>query len=79
MRSVRLLGVTAAMQLMLTGRPVRADRAKKIGLVDRLVANLHHPRLDALGIAVTMSAPGFRAEPQHGQNLQPWAFVAACP
>jgi 3-hydroxyacyl-CoA dehydrogenase/enoyl-CoA hydratase/3-hydroxybutyryl-CoA epimerase len=38
-RSVRLLGVTAAMQLMLTGRPVRADRALKIGLVDRLVAN----------------------------------------
>lgn len=36
-RSVRLLGVRAAMSLMLTGRSVRADRARKIGLVDRLV------------------------------------------
>jgi 3-hydroxyacyl-CoA dehydrogenase/enoyl-CoA hydratase/3-hydroxybutyryl-CoA epimerase len=36
-RSVRLLGVRTAMSLMLTGRSVRADRALKIGLVDRLV------------------------------------------
>ena len=36
-RSVRLLGVRAAMSLMLTGRSVRADRARKIGLVDGLV------------------------------------------
>ncbi|MGH8260177.1 MAG: enoyl-CoA hydratase-related protein, partial [Steroidobacteraceae bacterium] len=36
-RSVRLLGVRPAMQLMLTGRPVRAARARSIGLVDRLV------------------------------------------
>jgi len=37
-RSVQLLGVRPAMQLMLTGRPVRADKALSIGLVDRLVA-----------------------------------------
>ncbi len=37
-RSVQLLGVTAAMQLMLTGRPVRSDRALKVGLLDRAVA-----------------------------------------
>jgi len=37
-RAVRLLGVRPAMQLMLTGRPVRADKAARIGLVDRLVA-----------------------------------------
>lgn len=36
-RSVRLLGVRPAMQIMLTGRPVRADRALAIGLVERLV------------------------------------------
>lgn len=37
-RSVRLLGVRAAMNLMLTGRSVRADRVRHIGLVDRLVS-----------------------------------------
>jgi 3-hydroxyacyl-CoA dehydrogenase/enoyl-CoA hydratase/3-hydroxybutyryl-CoA epimerase len=36
-RAVRLLGVRAAMDLMLNGRPVRADKAQRIGLVDRLV------------------------------------------
>ena len=36
-RSVRLLGVRAAMDLMLTGRSVRAQKALRIGLVDRLV------------------------------------------
>jgi 3-hydroxyacyl-CoA dehydrogenase/enoyl-CoA hydratase/3-hydroxybutyryl-CoA epimerase len=38
-RAVRLLGVRPAMQIMLTGRPVRADKARRIGLVDRLVAS----------------------------------------
>ena len=36
-RSVRLLGVRPAMDLMLTGRSVRAQRALRSGLVDRLV------------------------------------------
>ncbi|MFT3905121.1 MAG: 3-hydroxyacyl-CoA dehydrogenase NAD-binding domain-containing protein [Steroidobacteraceae bacterium] len=36
-RSVRVLGVRAAMELMLTGKPVRAAKARAIGLVDRLV------------------------------------------
>ncbi len=36
-RSVRLVGVRAAMDLMLTGKTLRADRAAKIGLIDRLV------------------------------------------
>jgi 3-hydroxyacyl-CoA dehydrogenase/enoyl-CoA hydratase/3-hydroxybutyryl-CoA epimerase len=36
-RSVRLIGVRPAMELMLTGKPVRADKALRIGLVDRLV------------------------------------------
>ena len=37
-RSVQLLGVRAAMRLMLTGKPVRAEQALRLGLVDRLVA-----------------------------------------
>ena len=36
-RSVRIVGVFAAMDMMLTGRSVRADRALGIGLVDKLV------------------------------------------
>src|SRR6202011_938392 len=37
-RSVRLVGVRPAMQMMLTGKPVRADKALRIGLVDKLVS-----------------------------------------
>jgi 3-hydroxyacyl-CoA dehydrogenase/enoyl-CoA hydratase/3-hydroxybutyryl-CoA epimerase len=36
-RSVRLLGVRPAMDMMLTGKSVRADKARRIGLVDVLV------------------------------------------
>ena len=36
-RSVRLLGVRAAMDMMLTGKTIRADKARRIGLVDALV------------------------------------------
>ncbi|MGP8034503.1 MAG: 3-hydroxyacyl-CoA dehydrogenase NAD-binding domain-containing protein [Steroidobacteraceae bacterium] len=36
-RSVQLIGVRPAMELMLTGRPVRADKALRLGLVDALV------------------------------------------
>jgi 3-hydroxyacyl-CoA dehydrogenase/enoyl-CoA hydratase/3-hydroxybutyryl-CoA epimerase len=36
-RTVRLIGVRPAMSLMLTGRPLRAEQALKLGLVDRLV------------------------------------------
>jgi 3-hydroxyacyl-CoA dehydrogenase / enoyl-CoA hydratase / 3-hydroxybutyryl-CoA epimerase len=36
-RSVRLVGVRPAMEMMLTGKSVRADKALRLGLVDRLV------------------------------------------
>jgi 3-hydroxyacyl-CoA dehydrogenase / enoyl-CoA hydratase / 3-hydroxybutyryl-CoA epimerase len=37
-RSVRLIGVRPAMEMMLTGKSVRADKALRLGLVDKLVA-----------------------------------------
>ncbi|HEV2230185.1 MAG TPA: 3-hydroxyacyl-CoA dehydrogenase NAD-binding domain-containing protein [Steroidobacteraceae bacterium] len=37
-RSVQVAGVRAAMELMLTGRPVRADKALRLGLVDALTS-----------------------------------------
>jgi 3-hydroxyacyl-CoA dehydrogenase / enoyl-CoA hydratase / 3-hydroxybutyryl-CoA epimerase len=37
-RSVRLIGVRPAMEMMLTGKSVRAEKALRLGLVDRLVA-----------------------------------------
>ncbi len=37
-RAVRLVGVRPAMELMLTGKPLRAPRAAQIGLIDRLVS-----------------------------------------
>src|SRR5579862_3561621 len=36
-RSVRLVGVRPAMEMMLTGKPVRGEKALRIGLVDKLV------------------------------------------
>lgn len=35
-RSVRLIGVRAAMQLMLTGKPVTVSKGLRLGLIDRL-------------------------------------------
>ncbi len=49
-RSVRLVGVTAAMDMMLTGRNVRPDKALKLGLVDRLV-----PAADLRSAAASMA------------------------
>jgi 3-hydroxyacyl-CoA dehydrogenase/enoyl-CoA hydratase/3-hydroxybutyryl-CoA epimerase len=54
-RSVRLLGVRPAMNLMLTGRNVRADQALKLGLVDRLVAGTGE--LDAAARQIIQAAP----------------------
>ncbi len=36
-RAVRVAGVRAAMEMMLTGKPLRADKARSTGLIDRLV------------------------------------------
>jgi 3-hydroxyacyl-CoA dehydrogenase/enoyl-CoA hydratase/3-hydroxybutyryl-CoA epimerase len=57
-RSVRLLGVRAAMKLMLTGRSVRSDQALRLGLVDRLVAA--RGELDAAACQIIRDAPAPR-------------------
>jgi 3-hydroxyacyl-CoA dehydrogenase / enoyl-CoA hydratase / 3-hydroxybutyryl-CoA epimerase len=37
-RSVQICGVRPAMQLMLTGNPITADKGRRIGLIDRIVS-----------------------------------------
>ncbi|MFM2287842.1 MAG: hypothetical protein RL684_985, partial [Pseudomonadota bacterium] len=59
-RSVRVLGVRAAMQLMLTGKPVRGAPALAMGLLDRLVPAAD---LDAAARALLRSPPPRRHAP----------------
>jgi 3-hydroxyacyl-CoA dehydrogenase/enoyl-CoA hydratase/3-hydroxybutyryl-CoA epimerase len=60
-RSVRLIGARAAMDLMLTGRNLRADKALSLGLVDRLVAS--RDELRPAAVAIIKSAPAPRRPP----------------
>ncbi|MEN9705857.1 MAG: hypothetical protein RLZZ393_1736 [Pseudomonadota bacterium] len=60
-RAVRLLGVRPAMDLMLTGRSLRASRARAIGLVDRLVATV--AEAESACEAILRSAPAVRRPP----------------
>ncbi len=59
-RLVRLLGARPAMQMMLTGRSVHADRAARIGLVDRLVAPAD---LESAARACVLAPPARRSPP----------------
>jgi len=53
-RAVRLIGAKAALELMLTGKPVRGDKALRLGLVDRLVPRAE---LDAAARALALHPP----------------------
>jgi 3-hydroxyacyl-CoA dehydrogenase/enoyl-CoA hydratase/3-hydroxybutyryl-CoA epimerase len=56
-RLIRIVGVRQAMEMMLTGRPVKADKALRIGLVDRLAAPAELVKeAKALGIAAPSPA-----------------------
>jgi len=55
-RAVKLLGPVAAMDLILTGKTIRADKARQIGLVDQL-APMAELRNAAKQLAVTAPAP----------------------
>jgi 3-hydroxyacyl-CoA dehydrogenase / enoyl-CoA hydratase / 3-hydroxybutyryl-CoA epimerase len=70
-RSVRLLGVQPAMELMLTGKPVRAERALAIGLVDKLVAA---SELEGAAREILKRAPA-RHRPGLGARALSWAPI----
>lgn len=55
-RAVRVLGPLAALDLMLTGKTIRADKAKHIGLVDKLVP-LKELRVAAKQLALDAPVP----------------------
>ncbi len=59
-RAPRLIGGRAALDLMLTGRPLKAKRALELGLVDRLVAP---DGLRAAAAALLAEAPAPRRAP----------------
>ncbi len=76
-RTPRLIGATAALDVMLTGKSLRAPEALKLGLVDRLV-----PRAELMKAARALAlAPPPRHRPPFGQRALAWpvirGFVAA--
>jgi 3-hydroxyacyl-CoA dehydrogenase/enoyl-CoA hydratase/3-hydroxybutyryl-CoA epimerase len=59
-RSVQLAGVRPAMELMLTGKPVRADKALRLGLVDALTTETE---LRSAARALVLKSPPPRRAP----------------
>ena len=59
-RTAQLIGARAALELMLTGQPVRARRALALGLVDRLAAP---GTLKQAAVALLAAAPSKRSPP----------------
>ena len=70
-RAVRLVGVRAAMEMMLSGKPVRADKALRIGLVDKLVAA---SELRAAARAMALKPPA-RQLPPLLERMLSWPLV----
>ena len=56
-RAPRLIGAPAALDLMLTGRSLRGEAARKLGLIDRLVPR---QELDAAAREIALAAPAPR-------------------
>ncbi len=65
-RSIRLVGVLPAMDMMLTGRGLRARAAKKIGLVDMAVPERH---LERAARKLALKPPAVKRAPQWQQWL----------
>ena len=71
--SVRLIGVRAAMDMMLTGKNIRADKALKLGLVDQLV-----PATDLENSArQTVLQPPARHKPPLLEAMLSWPLLRA--
>ncbi len=70
-RSVRLIGVRPAMRLMLTGKPVRAEQALRLGLLDRLVGEAD---LKQAARALLLEAPPPRRAPL-AERMLGWPLV----
>src|SRR3954463_12777604 len=70
-RSVRLVGVRPAMEMMLTGKPVRADQALRIGLVGELVSAAA-VRAAAKDIALRAPTPH---QPSFSERVLSWPIV----
>jgi 3-hydroxyacyl-CoA dehydrogenase/enoyl-CoA hydratase/3-hydroxybutyryl-CoA epimerase len=70
-RTVRLLGVRPAMQMMLTGKPVRAEKALRLGLVDRLTSAAE---LRSAARQLALAPPAARRAP-FAERVLSWAPV----
>ncbi|HEY4213566.1 MAG TPA: 3-hydroxyacyl-CoA dehydrogenase NAD-binding domain-containing protein [Steroidobacteraceae bacterium] len=70
-RSVNLIGVRPAMDMMLTGKSIRADKAQRLGLVDRLVS------ADQLKSAAAeiLRKPPSPHRPPFGERALSWSIV----
>ena len=65
-RTPRLIGVQAALDLILTGKPVRAPRARKLGLVDEVV-----PESILVDVAIERARALVRGEETSGPRRSP--------
>ena len=65
-RAPRLIGVPAALDLMLTGRSLRGDAARRLGLIDRLVSRAG---LDAAAREMVLAGPAPRRAPLRQRAL----------
>lgn len=70
-RAVRLIGVRPAMRMMLTGKPVRAEKALRLGLVDRLVGE---SELKEAARSILLEAPSPRRPPL-AERMLGWPLV----
>ena len=70
-RTVRLVGAQQALEMMLTGKPVRGAKALRMGLIDRLVPRAE---LEATATALALHPPAPRRAPLAARALS-WPLV----